>query len=175
MLICGEDLGMVPACVPGVMRTLGLLSLEIQRMPKSPGATFLHPKDTPYLSVITPGTHDMSVLRGWWEENPDLTQRFFNEILEQKGAAPFFCEPWIVRSILEQHFHAPAMWAIFQLQDLLGMDTTLRREKPQEERINIPANPKHYWRYRTHISLEKLLEEEGFNREVRRMVLESGR
>jgi len=170
MLICGEDLGLVPACVPGVMSRLGLLSLEIQRMPKAPGSAFQHPKDAPYLSVITPGTHDMSVLRGWWEEDRDLSQRFYNEVLGQAGQAPYFCEPWVVRLILEQHFQSPAMWAIFQLQDLLGMDGQLRRENPESERINVPANPKHYWRYRCHISLETLLKSEGFNAEVRKLV-----
>ena len=35
MLVCGEDLGMVPHCVPEVMDQLGILSLEIQRMPKT--------------------------------------------------------------------------------------------------------------------------------------------
>ncbi len=175
MLICGEDLGMVPDCVPGVMRDLGLLSLEIQRMPKGTGAAFFHPKDAPYLSVVTPSTHDMSTLRGWWEEDPKLTQRFFNEILLQQGDAPFYCEPWINRMLLEQHFHAPAMWSIFQLQDLMGMDGAIRRENPQDERINVPANPKHYWRYRMHMGLEDLQNQVNFNREIRRMVMESGR
>ncbi|MEJ7660076.1 MAG: 4-alpha-glucanotransferase [Hymenobacter sp.] len=36
MLICGEDLGMVPASVPGVMHQLGILGLNIQRMPSRP-------------------------------------------------------------------------------------------------------------------------------------------
>ena len=74
MLVCGEDLGMVPTCVPEVMRQLGILSLEIQRMPKQSNEEFLFPKDAPYLSVITPSTHDMSTIRGWWEENPGKTQ-----------------------------------------------------------------------------------------------------
>ncbi len=175
MLICGEDLGMVPGCVPAVMEELGILSLEIQRMPKAAGATFFHPKDAPYLSVVTPSTHDMSTLRGWWEEDRALTQRFYNEMLQRSGEAPFFCEAWINKSLLEQHFHSPAMWAIFQLQDLLGMDAKLRRENPHDERINIPANPKHYWRYRTHIALEDLVKAAGFNGELRKMVSESGR
>ena len=175
MLICGEDLGMVPGCVPDVMKELGILSLEIQRMPKAAGATFFHPKDAPYLSVVTPSTHDMSTLRGWWEEDRSLTQRFYNEILQRSGDAPFFCEAWINKSLLEQHFHSPAMWAIFQLQDLLGMDATLRRQNPHDERINIPANPKHYWRYRAHIALEDLMGADGFNGEIRKMVGESGR
>ena len=175
MLICGEDLGMVPGCVPAVMDELGILSLEIQRMPKAAGSTFFHPKDAPYLSVVTPSTHDMSTLRGWWEEDQALTQRFYNEILQRSGEAPYFCEAWINKILLEQHFHSPAMWAIFQLQDLLGMDAELRRQNPQDERINVPANPKHYWRYRAHLSLETLLKAERFNGEIRKMVGESGR
>ncbi|MBL7828712.1 MAG: 4-alpha-glucanotransferase [Saprospiraceae bacterium] len=175
MLICGEDLGLVPACVPGVMRELGLLSLEIQRMPKAPGSEFFHPKDAPYLSVVTPGTHDMSVLRGWWEEDRNLTQRFYNNVLNQQGDAPYFCEPWVVQLMLAQHLHAPAMWAVFQLQDLLGMDGALRRENPHDERINIPANPKHYWQYRMHLSLEQLLKADSFKAMVAGMVRESGR
>jgi 4-alpha-glucanotransferase len=144
-------------------------------MPKAAGATFFHPKDAPYLSVVTPSTHDMSTLRDWWEEDPALTQRFYNELLQRSGPAPFFCEAWINKSLLEQHFHSPAMWAIFQLQDLLGMDAKLRRVNPHDERINIPANPKHYWRYRAHIALEDLMKAEGFNEEERKMVEESGR
>jgi 4-alpha-glucanotransferase len=76
MLICGEDLGMVPHCVPDVMEQLGILSLEIQRMPKDATKEFFHPNDAPYLSVVTPSTHDMSTIRGWWEEDRGRTQHF---------------------------------------------------------------------------------------------------
>jgi len=175
MLICGEDLGMVPDCVPDVMKQLGMLSLEIQRMPKDPKRKFFHPADAPYLSVVTPSTHDMSIIRGWWEEDRGATQTFFNNELGQYGSAPYFCEPWIVRDIILQHLHSPAMWSIFQIQELLGMSTTLRRENPQDERINVPANPKHYWRYRMHISLEDLLKEDEFNQELKGFLVASGR
>ncbi len=175
MLICGEDLGMVPGCVPGVMQDLGILSLEIQRMPKAAGHAFFHPKDAPYLSVVTPSTHDMSTIRGWWEEDRAVSQRFFNEIMGQDGAAPYFCEPWINRVVVAQHLNSPAMWGIFQLQDLMGMDGDLRRESPEDERINVPANPKHYWRYRMHLTLEELAGEASFNAGLKDMVFESGR
>ncbi|MGI8633882.1 MAG: 4-alpha-glucanotransferase [Segetibacter sp.] len=175
MLICGEDLGMVPACVPGVMKELAILSLEIQRMPKDPTREFFHPNDAPYLSVVTPSTHDMSTIRGWWAEDRAATQRFFNNELGQWGTAPYFCEPWINRIILLQHLYSPAMWSIFQLQDLLGMSAALRRENPNEERINIPADSKHYWRYRMHISLEQLLNEKEFTDDFHSQVLKSGR
>lgn len=175
MLVCGEDLGMVPHCVPDLMRQLGILSLEIQRMPKDPKKEFFHPNDAPYLSVITPSTHDMSTVRGWWEENRERTEHFYNNVLGQWGEAPVYCESWINRAIVLQHLYSPAMWSIFQLQDIMGMSETLRRENPHDERINNPANPKHYWQYRMHISLEELLKEKEFTGELNGYVENSGR
>ncbi|MGZ8537526.1 MAG: 4-alpha-glucanotransferase, partial [Flavisolibacter sp.] len=175
MLICGEDLGMVPHSVPEVMQQLGILSLEIQRMPKNPNTEFFHPKDAPYLSVITPSSHDMSTIRGWWEENREKTQRFFNTILAEQGTAPYFCEPWVNRAIILQHLYSPAMWSVFQIQDIIGMSETLRRQDPHEERINNPANPNHYWNYRMHLSLEQLIKEKDFNNEFRDYLTNSGR
>jgi 4-alpha-glucanotransferase len=175
MLVCGEDLGMVPHCVPEVMQQLGILSLEIQRMPKDPAKEFFHPNDAPYLSVITPSTHDMSTIRGWWEENRERTRRFYNHVMGQWGDAPQYCESWISRAIVMQHLYSPAMWSIFQVQDILGMSDTLRRENHQEERINDPANSKNYWQYRMHITLEDLLKQKDFNDELRDYVIHSGR
>ncbi len=170
MLVCGEDLGMVPHCVPDTMSQLGILSLEIQRMPKDSNKQFFYPADAPYLSVITPSTHDMSTIRGWWEEDRSKTQQFFNQELGQWGDAPYYCEPWINKAIVLQHLHSPAMWSIFQLQDLLGMSGSIRRENPHDERINVPANSQHYWKYRMHISLETLIREKEFNEELKNYV-----
>ena len=175
MLICGEDLGMVPHCVPDVMKQLGILSLEIQRMPKDPDIEFFHPKNAPYLSVVTPSTHDMSTIRSWWEEDRNRTQRFYNYMLGHYGEAPFFCEPWINKEIILQHLYSPAMWSIFLIQDIIGMSEKLRSEKPREERINVPSDPKHYWGYRMHINLEDLIKEKEFNEELKTMMKDSGR
>jgi len=175
MLICGEDLGMVPHSVPEVMQQLGMLSLEIQRMPKNPNTEFFHPREAPYLSVVTPSSHDMSTIRGWWEEDREKTQRFFNAVLGEGGSAPYFCDAWINRAIVLQHLYSPAMLSIFQLQDILGMSESLRRQNPAEERINVPANSNHYWNYRMHIGLESLIKEKEFNRELKDYIENSGR
>lgn len=175
MMVCGEDLGMVPHCVPDVMNQLGILSLEIQRMPKDPQKEFFLPNDAPYMSVITPSTHDMSTIRSWWEENRERTQQFYNHVLGQWGDAPRSCESWVNRAVVLQHLYSPAMWSIFQLQDILGMSETLRRENPNEERINNPANPKNYWQYRMHLSLEELIKQKEFNEELQGYVKNSGR
>ncbi|MDE3212963.1 MAG: 4-alpha-glucanotransferase [Bacteroidota bacterium] len=175
MLVCGEDLGMVPGCVPEVMRILGILSLEIERMPKDPKREFFHPNDAPYLSVVTPSTHDMSTIRGWWEEDRGKTQRFYNFMLGHYGEAPQFCEPWINREIVVQHLYSPAMWSIFQLQDLMGINGNVRRTDPNEERINVPSNTHHFWQYRMHLTLESLLKAAELNEELKKYIQESGR
>ncbi len=175
MLVCGEDLGMIPACVPTVMNELRILSLEIQRMPKAFGCTFDNPARYPYYSVCTTSTHDMSGIRGWWEEDPTLTQRYWNELLHQRGKAPQECEAWICESIVRQHLDSPAMLTILPLQDWMAIDEHLRYPDPAFERINVPANSNHYWRYRMHLTLEELLEAESFNHQVGRLVRQSGR
>ncbi len=175
MLVCGEDLGFVPDCVPVAMKQLGLLSLEIQRMPKRLGQEYSRPADAPYLSEVTPSSHDMSTIRGWWEEDAKLTQKFYNQELGQPGDAPRQCEVWVNRAIVDQHLASPAMWSIFQLQDLLGMDGNLRRADVAAERINVPAIPNYYWRYRMHLRLEQLQKADDFNQELRRLVEQGGR
>jgi 4-alpha-glucanotransferase len=166
---------MVPDCVPEVMRDLGILSLEVERMPKDSRAEFFHPNSAPYLSVVTPSTHDMSTIRGWWEEDRGKTQKFYNYMLGHYGEAPFFCESWINKEIVLQHLYSPAMWSIFQLADILGIDEKIRRKNPEEERINLPSNPNNYWHYRMHLDLETLVKEKEFNSDLKKYVEESGR
>lgn len=175
MLVCGEDLGMIPHCVPAVMNGEQILSLEIQRMPKDPSMEFGAPWDYPYLSVCTTSTHDMNPVRAWWEEDRRVSQRFYNNVLGEWGDAPYFCEPWICERIVAMHLKSPAMLTVLPWQDWLAMSGELRRENPNEERINVPANSRHYWRYRMHMTLEELLAADDFNRMVRHMIAESGR
>ena len=175
MLACGEDLGMIPACVPDVMAELRILSLEIQRMPKSVSETFANPAWYPYLSVCTTSTHDMNPVRAWWEEDRELTDKFYHEVVGAHGETPYYCEPWVCRQILQQHLASPAMFTILPLQDWLSMDAQLRLEDPNKERINVPANSRHYWRYRMHLTLEQLSDEMEFNDALTGMIVGSGR
>jgi 4-alpha-glucanotransferase len=175
MLVCGEDLGMVPDCVPPVMDQLNILSLEIQRMSKNPKVKFAHPADAPYLSVCTTSTHDMPTIRGWWEQDRELIQLFYNNELGNFGEAPFYAEPWICTQIITQHIHSPAMWTTFPIQDLIAMHGELRWHETQEEQINQPSNVRHKWRYRMRQSIEDLKNAEDFNQLLRNLISESGR
>lgn len=175
MLTCAEDLGMIPDCVPEVINRLEILSLEIQRMPKDPKVEFGNTWHYPYYSVCTTSTHDMPGIRAWWEADPERSQRFFNHVLGEYGGAPYFAEPWLCEKIVKLHLNSPSMLCILPLQDWLSTSGELRREQPGEEQINEPANPEHYWRYRMHIPLERLLEERDFNARIKLWIEESNR
>lgn len=175
MLTCAEDLGMIPDCVPAVMSALEILTLDIQRMPKNPAEAFGNPATYPYYSVCTTSTHDMGGIRQWWEEDRDKTQRFYNDMLHEHGAAPYFAEPWICEKIIDQNLRAPSMLCILPLQDWLSIDGRLRRENPYKEQINVPAESRHYWRYRMHLTLEDLNDEKVYANHVRALINESGR
>lgn len=175
MLVCGEDLGLVPACVPDVMHRTGLLSLEVQRMPKNPGVPFLDLSAIPYLSVATPASHDTSTIRGWWEEPETDRATFYKTYLHLEGTAPEHATDALVEAVIVQHLQSPAMWAIFQLQDWVGMDEALRYPDVESERINVPANPKHYWRYRFHANIENLRKNQEFSILVREILNDSKR
>jgi len=175
MLVCGEDLGMVPDCVNPAMKLLNILSLEIQRMPKNPKVRFGHPADAPYLSVCTSSTHDMPTIRGWWEEDRERTQIYYNQELSNIGIAPYFAEPWVCKQIIDQHFHSPAMWVTIPIQDLIAIDGVLRWEKTHEEQINEPSNVSHKWKFRMVQDLKELMNADSLNEQIRSMIKKTGR
>ncbi len=175
MLACGEDLGMIPGCVAEVMDEYSILSLEIQRMPKSMDSRFADPSRYPYYSVCTTSTHDMNPLRAWWEEDRRVADDYWHLVMHRGGEAPRSCEPWICREIVQKHLESSSMLAIFPLQDWLAMDDELRSPEPSGERINIPAVPRHYWKYRLHVTLEHLLSCDRFNSGLKAMITDAGR
>ena len=175
MLVCAEDLGMVPDCVPWVMNELRILSLEIQSMPKDPRVRFGHLSQNPYRSVCTISTHDMSTLRQWWDEDPAQTQEYFSTMLHRGGEAPHPLPGWLAKDIVSRHLTSPSMLCLLSLQDWLSIDEQLRLPDQNAERINIPANPRHYWRYRMHLTIEQLLAADDFNNEVSTLIKQSGR
>ena len=113
----------------------------------------------------------MPPIRLWWSENRELAQSYYNNVLKKEGAAPTECSADLCREILELHLSSPAMLSIHPLQDWLSINAGLRRRNEGEEQINIPANPTHYWRYRMHLSLEDLLSETAFAKELSKIML----
>ena len=175
MLVCAEDLGMVPDCVPWVMNELRILSLEIQSMPKDPTTRFGKLSHNPYRSVDTISTHDMATLRQWWDEDDERTQAYYNTSLRRGGAAPHPLPGWLAKDIVSRHLTSPSMLCLLSFQDWISISEALRLPDQNAERINIPANPRHYWRYRMHLTIDQLLAADDLNYEISTLIIQSGR
>ena len=175
MLVCAEDLGMVPDCVAWVMNELRILSLELQQMPKDPSVKFGELWKNPYRSVCTLSTHDMPTLRQWWDEDYNRTQEYYNSQLYRSGAAPHPLPGWLAREIIANQLTCPSMLCILSLQDWFAIDEKLRLEDANAERINIPANPRHYWRYRMHLNVEDLIANKEYNDNIKELIQHTGR
>lgn len=175
MLVCAEDLGMVPDCVPWVMNELKILSLELQSMPKDSNVKFGHLSRNPYRSVCTISSHDMPTLRQWWDEDLNRTQEYYNTMLYRGGAAPHPLPGWLARDIISRHLTSPSMLCIISIQDWLAIDEKIRLADQNAERINIPANPHNYWRYRMHVNIEDLINNTDFKANITELINQSGR
>ena len=175
MLVCAEDLGMVPDCVPWVMNQLRILSLEIQSMPKDPHVRFGHLSRNPYRSVCTFSTHDMPTMRQWWDEDWPRTQEYYNTMLYRQGPAPHPLPGWLARDIISRQLTSPSMLCVLSIQDWMAMDETLRLADADKERINVPAIVPYYWRYRMHVNIEDLKDNKNFTQNISDLIVESGR
>ena len=175
MLVCAEDLGMVPDCVAWVMNELRILSLELQQMPKDPSVRFDELWKNPYRSVCTLSTHDMPTLRQWWDEDMERTQDYYNSQLYRSGAAPHPLPGWLAKEIVVNQLACPSMLCVLLLQDWFAIDEKLRFADANAERINIPANPRHYWRYRMHLNIEDLIANKEYNDNIKELIRQTGR
>lgn len=175
MLVCAEDLGMVPDCVAWVMNELRILSLELQQMPKDPRVRFGELWKNPYRSVCTLSTHDMPTLRQWWDEDMERTQDYYNSQLYRSGAAPHPLPGWLAKEIVVNQLACPSMLCVLLLQDWFAIDEKLRLADANAERINIPANPRHYWRYRMHLNIEDLIANKEYNDNIKELIRQTGR
>lgn len=151
MLACGEDLGMVPDCVGGVMSQLGILSLEMKMADKG--------RPWPALAVCATSSHDSATLRMQWGEEHGGEDMPSSEVMK----------------FLALHINSAPMLAIFPLQDWMALDEGIRRADFMNERINEPANADHHWRWRVHVNLENLIREERLNVMIRELLSQGRR
>lgn len=175
MLICAEDLGMLPDCVEPVLDQLRILTLEVQLMPKRQGFEFAHLEANPIRSVCTVTTHDMPSLRLWWQDNPERRQRYYVTMLQKEGRAPEQLPAHLAEEIIARHLYCPSMLCLLSIQDWLSMDGELRSKHPQDERINTPSDDFNRWQYRMPQTIEALLQATKYNHKLKTMITRSKR
>ncbi len=174
MLICGEDLGLVPKCVPKVMNELGILSLQVQRMPND-DILYHNPANAPYLSVVTPATHDTSTIRQWWKEDEALSKHYYYHQLGLKDSFQSEINDEMIKIIIEQHYNSPAMISVIPIQELFALSETTINPDIDSERINIPAVFPHNWKYRMHISINEMIKNESLKNKVKELIINAKR
>lgn len=166
MLICAEDLGAVPNCVPGVLSELKILGLKIERWARDYGRNgqpYINPSDYPRLSVCCPSCHDTSSLRGWWEEGGWDKGQYYS-LLGLSGGCPEFLSTAVAKAIIERNLNTNSLICIFAIQDLLSLYYNLRVDSPADERVNIPGTQgRENWSYRMKDTLEFLIEYDEYN------------
>ena len=175
MLACAEDLGMVPSGMRDVLSRLNILSLEVESMPKRSWGRFADVYTNPYLSVDTITTHDMAPLRLWWRQNREAAQDYFKNVLKHDGEVPLDMPAELCLQTISRHLHSSSMLCIIALQDWLGIDEVLRSTDLSTEQINNPSVSRHYWRYRMHLTIEKLIGSERLSKCIKNLVKEAGR
>lgn len=175
MLVCGEDLGMLPDCITHVLDEQRILTLEIQTMPKDSEYEFAHLEANAYRSVCTISTHDMAPMRLWWEENPARTQRFYTTMLQKEGKAPQHLPTNIAEEMISRHLYCPSMLCMLSIQDWLSMSMELWAKDIHEERINTPQDAYNPWKYRMNVNIEDLLKSTPLNKKIKLLITRSKR
>jgi 4-alpha-glucanotransferase len=159
LLVCAEDLGAVPACVPSTLNALGILGLRIERWAREydkEGAPYIDPTRYPRLTVCTPSVHDTSPLRAWWVE-PEWDKAAYARLLGLHEPLPEELTPWLCQRIIERQLAANSLLCVFQIQDLFALSADLRTVEPEAERINVPGTISlSNWSYRIPVDLEDL-------------------
>ena len=173
MLVCAEDLGAVPHCVPVVLKKLNILSLRIERWARNwdaPYSPYYDMAEYPRLSVCTTSCHDTSSLRGLWEE-PDFDKELYWSHAQLSGTAPQTISPPVVRDILAHVYSSNSLFCILPIQDYFALSSTLSEVPASEERVNIPGTVGgKNWTYRIPVSVDDLESLTTLNSEIRKLV-----
>jgi len=178
MLVCAEDLGDVPDCVPKVLAELGILGLRIVRWsreyPKASAgqpARFIPPRQYPRLSVCTPSVHDTSTLRGWWEEDQADREEYY-KTLGIPGPCPARMTPDLHQRIVSQCLETNSLLCMFQIQDILDLDQRQWSVDPRSERINVPGTVNDQnWTWRVPVDLKDLEKRADLTERLRPLVI----
>lgn len=173
MLLCAEDLGMIPSCVPNVLSDLNIMTLEIERMPKEGQETpWCNLGNLPYNSVLSTSTHDMPPLKLYWRNMSDSER---NEYRKRKlDVFDIADEKKVLKNIIMNHLRASSMFCIIPLGDILSFSDVMSQDAA-EEQINHPENPNNVWDYRFPFYMDDLLEDNSIVCEISDMILETER
>lgn len=122
--IIAEDLGIVTAEVAALRETLGLPGMRILQFAfdGKPDNLYL-PHNFGANTVVYTGTHDNDTTRGWWASIGENERRYVRRYLGSGGER-------IEWDLMRAASASVAAQCIFPLQDVLGLDSSGRMNRP---------------------------------------------
>ena len=173
MLVCAEDLGAVPPCVPAVLNKLNILSLRIERWARNwnaPYSPYYDMDEYPRMSVCATSCHDTSTLRGLWQEK-DFDRDLYWSHAHLSGKAPEEVTPSVARQILAHVYTTNSLFCILPVQDYFALSASLSKCAPEEERVNVPGTVGgKNWCYRMPCSVDELMDYSSLSSDIRMLV-----
>jgi 4-alpha-glucanotransferase len=139
--LMAEDLGVITEDVTELRDRLGLPGMAILQFAFEPpdggfGVSEYLPHNHRRNLVVYTGTHDNDTVLGWWAKKPELTRSWVRAYLGTDGSE-------INRDFIRCALASVARYAIFPLQDLLGLGSEASMNRPGR------ANGNWTWRFRT--------------------------
>ena len=137
--IVAEDLGLITSDVVALRDGFGLPGMRIVYegfMGCDAAHPFLPHHHVPHGLAYT-STHDSDTVRGWWDQATPAQRRF---ACTYTGARPEGGGEAFAYAVLRATYTSPARWALAPLQDLLGLGS--------EHRMNRPGTASGNWAWR---------------------------
>jgi 4-alpha-glucanotransferase len=126
--LIAEDLGVITPPVTKLRQDLGLPGMSVLQFGFTPGEeTTVHvPANNSEHQITYTGTHDNDTIRGWYDAITDEQRALVAKTLEEHGIEED--EPhW---ALIRLAFASPAVVAMIQLQDALGLGNEARMNQP---------------------------------------------
>ncbi len=122
--LIAEDLGLITDDVVALRRSLGLPGMAVLQFAFDSDAHNLHlPHRHGADQVVYTGTHDNDTTAGWYAGASDPVRAFADAYLAGQGDS-------VHRRFVRQALASVAATAIIPMQDLLGLDSTARMNRP---------------------------------------------
>ena len=122
--IIAEDLGLITPDVTELRDACGFPGMKILQFGFGSDATHAYlPHNFDNACVVYTGTHDNDTVRGWWNQTPERERSFAGSYL----AAGSHDIHW---AMIRAACNSVARMAMFPLQDVLGLDSEHRMNRP---------------------------------------------
>ncbi len=165
-----SEIAMKSASIRKQLEALHVLSLEVPAG-KISEESLIGGAKPPYFSIFSTSTCNSKTLRMWLGK--ELKSNYYKS--EDTGESSYDASARECETAISQALATDSIFVIIPMQDWMSIEEGVRNRFTDSERINNPYIRGWVWKYRLHISLEQLLEADGLNSKIRKLIESNGR